>query len=97
MLILFKHSTNKKLSELHCRHNFKCKSKKKNIYIYIYMLLTNAGSQLPAAPAATGPQIPYRYPATLSSENSSIRANFFDVVANAASFLSLLRGSPACC
>ncbi len=39
-----------------------------------------AASQQPAAPAAAGPRIPCRYPATLSSENSSIRAHFFDVV-----------------
>ncbi len=32
-----------------------------------------AASQQPAAPAAAGRWIPYRYPATLSSENSSIK------------------------
>ncbi len=39
-----------------------------------------------AAPAAAGPRIPYSYSATLSSENSSIRANFFCDVANAVLF-----------
>ncbi len=33
-----------------------------------------ATSQQPAVPAAAGPRIPCRYPATLSSQNSSIRA-----------------------
>ncbi len=46
-------------------------------------------------PAVAGPRIPCRYPATLSSDNSSERANFFGVVANAMLFLSLLQGSPA--
>ncbi len=41
-------------------------------------------SQTLAAPAAAGPRIHCRYPAILSSENSSIRANFFGIVANAA-------------
>ncbi len=55
-----------------------------------------AASQQHAAPAVAGPRIPCRYLATLSSENSSIRANFFGVVANATPFLSLMQGSPAC-
>ncbi len=33
-----------------------------------------ATSQQPAVPAAAGPRIPCRYPPTLSSQNSSIRA-----------------------
>ncbi len=41
-----------------------------------------------AAPAAAGPWIPCHYPATLSSENSSIRENFLGV-GNA-----LVQGSP---
>ncbi len=41
--------------------------------------------------SAAGPRIPCRHPATLSLENSSIRANLFAVVANAAPFLSFVQ------
>ncbi len=54
-----------------------------------------AASQQPAAPAAAGPRIPCHYPATLSSENLSIRTNFFSVFANATPFLSLVQGFPS--
>ncbi len=56
-----------------------------------------AASQQTAAPAAAGARIPCRYLATLFSENSSIRANLFGIVPNAAPFLSLMQGSPAHC
>ncbi len=39
----------------------------------LFLLGRLAASQQPAAPAAAGPRIPYRYPATLSYENSSIK------------------------